>query len=331
MARKTFRLKIVTPDLVKQIEPANRKLVARFLKEKATRSSPKTIENYASDADIFFVWNVLYNDNKLFTEIKKLEFSEFFSFASNELQWKSARMNRMRSFLSSLSQFIEKFLDEEYPMFRNIILKTIESSPKEAAREKTILTDEQVEKLLKHLGETDTQKACWLALAAFSGSRFSELLRFTVDLLDANQTAFGDLFLETTRQIKTKGRGKEGKLLHKYILKDRFLPYYNAWLLDREKIMQKTKQEHTFLFIKEDGTPAVDGTVRSWISSMEKYLGVNLYPHALRHYLVTEFSRKNIPPALIKDLVGWTSTQMVDLYNDLTSKDKTWQELDNLK
>jgi integrase len=56
-----------------------------------------------------------------------------------------------------------------------------------------------------------------------------------------------------------------------------------------------------------------------------------VYPHAFRHYLVTEFSRKNIPPVLIKDLVGWTSTQMVDLYNDLGSKDKQWEELNSLK
>jgi site-specific recombinase XerD len=331
MTRKTFRMKIVTQELVRQINPENKKLVERFLKEKATRSSPTTVENYKSDADIFFVWNVLHNENKLFTEIKKLEFSDFFSFASNSMQWKSARMNRMRSFLSSLSQFIEKFLDDDYPTFRNIILKTIESSPKEAAREKTILSDEQVEKLLKYLGQNDTQKACWLALAAFSGSRFSELLRFTVDLLDANRTAFGDLFLETTKPIKTKGRGKDGKLLHKYILKDRFLPYYNAWLVDRERIMKEHNQEHNALFIKEDGTPAGDGTVRSWISGMEKFLGVNLYPHALRHFLVTEFSRKNIPPMLIKDLVGWSSLEMVNLYNDLTSKDMQWKELDNLK
>jgi len=34
---------------------------------------------------------------------------------------------------------------------------------------------------------------------------------------------------------------------------------------------------------------------------------------------------------LIKDLVGWSGLEMVNLYNDLTSKDKEWSELDNLK
>ena len=71
--------------------------------------------------------------------------------------------------------------------------------------------------------------------------------------------------------------------------------------------------------------------MRSWIAEMERYLGVNLYPHALRHYLVTEFSKKGIPAMLIKDLVGWTSIEMVTVYDDSTSKDKAWTELDNLR
>ena len=204
MARKTYRKVIVTDDLLLQVNKENKKLVELFLKEKATRTSKITIKNYASDANIFFVWNLLNNGNKLFTDLKKLELSDFFSFTTTELKWGSARNNRVRSFLSSLSIFIEKFLDDTYPNFRNIVLKTIESVPKEARREKTILTNEQIEGLLKWLSETDSQKACWLALAVYSGSRFAELLRFTTDILDENRTAFGDLFMETTKQIKSK-------------------------------------------------------------------------------------------------------------------------------
>lgn len=331
MSRTTFRKVIVTKELLEKVNPINKKLTDQFLKEKATRTSATTIKNYRSCSNIFFVWNFLHNSNKEFTDIKKLEFSEFFSFTTDELQWGSARNNGMRSFLSSLSIFIEKFLDSDYPNFRNIVLKTIESVPKEMRREKTILTDEQVESLLKHLSGTDSQRACWLALALYSGSRFSELLRFTIDNLDINHTAFGDLFMETLKPIRTKGRGRDGKQLYKYILKEKFAPFYEKWITDRNEIMLKTNQSHTSLFIRDDGTPATDGTIRSWITTMENYLGTNLYPHACRHFLVTELSRKNIPPLLIKDLVGWTSIQMVELYNDLTSKDREWKELDNLK
>ena len=332
MGRETFRKETTTPELIEKINPKNKSIVEKFLKEKATRTSELTIKNYRSDANIFFVWNLLNNENKFFVDIKKLEFSDFFSYTVDELKWGSARMNRMRSFLSSLSIFIEKFFDTDYPNFRNLILKTIESAPKEFRREKTILSDDDVEKLLNWLKEKDKQKACWLALAVTSGARFAELLRFTTDLIDENRTAFGDLFLETTKQIKTKGRGRGGKLLYKYILKEKFLPFYNEWLTEREKILEKLNiEDHGYIFIRDDGLPAGEGTVRSWITSMENYLDKPLYAHALRHYLVTLFSRKNIPVMLIKELIGWSSVEMVSVYDDTTAKDKTWSELENLK
>lgn len=330
MARRTFRLVIVTPELIQQIHPRNLKLIEQFLKEKSARTSAETIKNYRSDANIFFVWNVLHNDNKLFTDIKKLDFSNFFSFTTDEMQWGGARNKRMRSFLSSLSAFIEKFLEDEFPNFRNIILKTIDSFPKELRREKTILSDEQVQEIMKHYLEKDIQLAFWLALAIYSGSRFAELLRFTTDIIDENHMAFGELFLETTKQIKTKGRGKDGKMLHKYILKEPFIPVYKKWLEERKNIMNRNNQEHNFLFIRDDGTPATQGTVRSWIATMEKTFNINLYPHALRHYLCTELSRKNIPQPFIQFLFGWSSAEMVNIYNDLTAKDMKW-ELDNLR
>ena len=117
----------------------------------------------------------------------------------------------------------------------------------------------------------------------------------------------------------------------KYILKDKFLPYYKIWMEERNSILEKNKKSHNLLFIKDNGEPATGGTIRSWVVSIENYLGVNFYPHSLRHFLVTELSKKNIPPALIKDLVGWSSLEMVNLYDDTESRDKVWSELDNLK
>ncbi len=280
---------------------------------------------------MFFTWNYLYNNNKFFTDIKKLEFSDFFSFAVDELKVGSAKLNNMRSTLSSLSNFIEKFMDEDFPNFRNVILKVIESSPKEQRREKTILTDDQIENLLQHLKETDSQKACWLALAVTSGARFSELLKFEIDLIDENRTAFGDIFLETTREIKTKGRGKSGKLLYKYILKEKFMPYYKEWIAERNIILKEKKLEHKFLFIKRDGTPATEPTIRKWVEGFEEYLKVPFYPHALRHYLTTLLSKKNIPQLLIKEIFGWSSLEMVLIYDDSTLKDRNYPELENLK
>lgn len=331
MSRKTFKKKITSEEHDKSIYPENFKISKRFLREKGTRVSPLTVINYGSDLRIFYTWNLLENGNKFFVDIKKIEFADFFSYCVEELQWGSARANRMRSTLSSFSQFIEKFMDESYPDFRNVILKVIESAPKSERREKTILSDEQVERLLEHLSEKNPQQACWLALAISSGARFAELLRFEVDMIDDAQVVFDGVFIETSRSIQTKGRGRTGKMMKKYIIKDMFMPHYERWIIERAKILEEKGLSHNHLFIRKNGEKIADGTVRSWTRGMGKFLGENLYPHSLRHYITTYLSKKGIPQPLIKELMGWASIEMVSLYDDTSARDKNWKELKNLK
>jgi len=331
MARKTYRKIITSDELDKQINPENFKISKRFLREKGARVSPLTVSNYESDLRIFYTWNLLNNENKFFLDIKKIEFADFFSYCAEELQWGSARANRMRSALSSFSQFIEKFMDEEYPEFRNVILKVIESSPKSESREKTVLSEKQVESLLEHLSEKNPQQACWLALAISSGARFAELLRFEVDMIDDAQPVFDGVFLETSRVIQTKGRGRTGKMMKKYIIKDTFMPHYEKWIVQRKKILDEKGLSHGHLFIRKSGEKIADGTVRSWTRGMSTFLGENVYPHSFRHYITTYLSKKGIPQPLIKELMGWASIAMVGLYDDTSARDKEWKELKNLR
>jgi len=332
MTRKTFKLLTTSPELWSQVNEENKKLMKKFLREKNTRSAELTLKNYESDLEIFFTWCLLNNDNKFFVDIKKLEFSEFFSYATSELQWGSARFSRMRSVLSSLSNFIEKYMDETYPNFRNVILKSVENMPKTTAREKTILKEEQINKLFDALeANGEYQISCWLALAIGSGSRFSELLRFTIDIIDVNNLAFNDIFIETSKTIKTKGRTKQGKMLTKYIIKDIFWDRYQKWLEIRKQVLDKNGLDHNFVFIKNNGEPAQQAVARGWVTKIEKILGIPFYPHSCRHYGTTYLSRMGLPHKLIKDIYGWESTLMAELYDDSTAKDKSWAELDEFK
>ena len=80
--------------------------------------------------------------------------------------------------LSSISNFIENILDDEYPNFRSVVRK-IENPVNEPVREKTVLAKEQVQSCLDYLVEHKKyEQACFLALAAYSGRRKSELARF---------------------------------------------------------------------------------------------------------------------------------------------------------
>ena len=334
MSRETFRNVITSDELTEQINPKNIKIGERFIKEKNTRCSDATITGYKSDLKIFFTWNLLENDNKFFVDIKKIELADFFSYAVDDLKWGSSRFSRMRSCLSSLSIFIEKFYDELYPDFRNIVLRAIELMPKSARRKKTILSEEQVDGLLKHLkDELDKpNESCLLALAICSGARKSELLRFDLDLIDENNTAFDGVFIETKEKIKTKGFSKEGKMLYKYIIKDLFMPYYSEWLIRRKEIMDKNGvEEHNKLFIKSNGEPAQVSTIEGWIDKWEKYLGVDFYLHALRHYTCTYLAKIGIEQELIIEIFGWASADMYKIYCDLTAKDRKWKGLGKLK
>lgn len=329
--RKTFRKVITSEELIKQINPKNTDLVERFLRNMSTKRSPKTIVVYRSNYNIFFVWNLLYNENKFITEIKKFELMDFFDFCVMDLQWKSNRFAQMHSSLSSLYTWIENTYDERYPNLRNIVMK-IEKPPKEVTRKKSIFTKEELNSLLNWLGEIQKpQEQCLLALMMGSGSRASELVRFTTTHIDEKCTAFEDLFLETTDDIKVKGRGVSGKMVKRYIIKDIFLPYYKMWLPIRKEIMKEKNQEHDYIFIKPDGTPATESTIRSWVEKWDKALDKHFYIHSIRHFWCTYLLSIGLEKELVQELQSWSSDTLVNIYNDSTAKDRKWKGLSKLK
>lgn len=330
MARKTFKKIITSEDKIKKINPKNKSLVKMFLNNLKKNHSAGTVKVYQSNFNIFFVWNMENNENKFFCDLRKIELNEFFDYCASELKYNSARYSNMHSSLSSLSNFIENMLDDEYPAFRNIV-KKIDKLPSTKVRKKTVFREETVDEFLNKLKkEKRYQEACYIALVISCGARFSELLRISTDLIDEKHTVINGLFLETTEEIKTKGRGQNGKMLKKYIIKDIFLPYYHLWLPEREKILKEKGLEHNSIFLKKNGEPATPAVVRNWIKRWEDELEENVYIHGFRHYWTTWLSNKNVSPALIQSLQGWESADMVNLYDDTTFLEKDFV-LDDLK
>lgn len=329
--RETFRKVITSPELIAQINPKNQQLADRFLKNFATKRSPNSVISYRSNLNIFMCWNILWNENKFFVDIKKYELMDFFDFCVTELKWGSNRYAQMHSCLSSFSTWIENIYDEKYPTFRNLLPK-IEKLPKEAVRKKSVFKKEELDKLMDWLGEQGkVNEQCLLALIMSSGSRASELLRFTTDMIDENHTAFEGLFLETTEDVRVKGRGVNGKYIPRYLIKDIFLPYYKQWLPVREQIMKETGKDHNFIFIRPDGEPALISTIRSWMEKWDDVFDKHWYPHAGRHFWTTYLLSIGLEKELIQELQKWSSDALVDIYNDATAKDRKWKNLDKLK
>lgn len=330
--RKTFRLSIASDELYNMSDAETRGIIEDYLRDFSIKSSPASVKIYRNNLKIFMCWNYRYNDNTPFIKINKRQFRSFFLFGTEEMGWGSSRYANVWSTLNSFSEWLENNYDDVYPDFKNNI-KKIDKIPRSYVREKTIFTKRELDGLLKWLGENNRiQEQCLLALIMSSGMRISETLRMTTDLIDDNNTAYNGLFYETTKQIKTKGRGRNGKPLYKYLIIDLFKPYYEKWLPIRKKIMDEKLQNHDYIFIRQDGKPAQVSTVRGWIEDWDTPLnGKHFYPHAGRHFWTSYLDSLGLEKQLIQELQGWASDTLVDLYNDNTSKDKKWESLDNLR
>lgn len=321
--RKTKR--VLASSDISTINPENLQLVDSFLMYcTGVDRSPVTVTNYRSDLYIFFSWFRDKCQNKDFCEVKKNDYLNFQGYMLSE-GLSPARIKRVRSSLSSLSKYIENFLDEEpkWKGFRNIILK-IEAPAKENVREKTVLSDEQCQKFLDHLVEKKQyQKACAFALAWASGSRVSELVQFKCDYFTDDCVKWNK-FWKTPEKLRTKGRGKLGKQIPRYVLIDKFEPYLNLWLEERKRLGVPDKIQH--LFVKydkktEEWVPLKTQTLKSWAVTFGNWFDVSFYFHCLRHNFCTELGRAGYPPELIKAIVNWESLDMVSLYDDRDADD----------
>ena len=319
MARKTVRHILTTPEWIENINPDNKELIESFLDYLSSTSKSKgTIDVYKSDLNIAFCWCLNNIKNKSFIEWSKRDVQKYQKYLVEDCELGSARVRRLKACLSSMSNYIENILDDEYPDFRNIINK-IESPPKDVVREKTVLSEEEVDKLLNTLVEKkDYRKACFIALAAFSGRRKAELCRFKVSDFDEEHLVC-DGALYKSDPIKTKGRGVKGKMLECYVLAKDFKPYFDMWMKFREE--NGIESQWLFFDREDNGEQLTTSAVDSWYPQLSKLIGTDFYCHCLRHYFTSRLIRLGIPLNVIKDIVQWESIEMVNLYNDVPSEE----------
>ena len=147
MGRKTVYNSITSPEKISAINPNNIALMNDFLDYlKSVGRASSTIKNYKADLLVFFCWCEDNLNNKYFVDLTKREISRFQNHALNVWQWSPNRLYTVKAALSSLSNFIENILDDEIRGYKPIIRK-IENPPKQVVREKTVLSEEDVEKI----------------------------------------------------------------------------------------------------------------------------------------------------------------------------------------
>lgn len=315
MARKTQMNRITNSEALAQVNPENMRLLEDFMDYlKSTQRAATTIEVYRNDVEIAWVWCLKRNRNKFFVDWTKRDVMSFQNYLVNENMNSPARVRRIKATLSSLSNFIEAILDEDYPNFRNIIHK-VESPVSQPVREKTVLEEAQVEALLNTLVEKqEYQKACMLALGAASGRRKAELILFKVSYFDESNIIYGSLY-RTPEKLKTKGRGN-GKFIHCYTLVSKFKPYLDMWMEERKR--RGIESEWLFPDMSDPKKHIALSTMNSWAATFSRLLGVDFYWHSMRHFMTTYLAKSGIPDSVIAQLIAWESTDMVRIYNDTT-------------
>lgn len=323
MGRKVQYNNIVSDELLEQVNPENIELGNDFLDYlRSIDRSPNTIDAYSHDLNIFWSYLLLHCGNKFFIDLSKRDISKYQSYCLTEYKWSPARMRRVKSTLSSLSNYVENMLDDEFENYKPIIRK-IENPVNEKVFKKTVLEDYQLQELLDTLVEKKKyDKACMLSLAMNSGRRKAELPRFKVSYFDDKNIIYGALY-KTPEQIKTKGRGSRGKMLTVYVLSKPFKPYFDLWMNYRKE----NNIDSEWLFPKKVGNEYIDepmdsNTLNSWAGSFSNILGVDFYFHSLRHYFTTACSRSGLPDDVIQMIIGWSSLDMVSLYKDIDADEQ---------
>lgn len=321
--RTTVYNNIVTPEKMKEVNSENIDLMEDFLDYLVSIDRSKTtIAAYKNDLKIFWCWNLEFNKNKFFVDVKKRDISKWQSHAMEVWQWSPKRVRRVKSTLSSLSNFIENMLDDEFEDFRPIVRK-IESPVDTTVREKTVFSKEQLQHLLDVLVENKQyDKACMLSMAMNNGRRKAELPRMKVTYFDDKNIIYGSLY-KTPETVTTKGRGSRGKQLTIYTLKNEFKPYLDLWLKYREE----NNIVSEWLFPKRENGTYTDEqmsvtTLDSWAETFSNILEVPFYWHSLRHYFTTQCSKSGLPDDVIQMLVGWNTLDMVSLYKDISADEQ---------
>lgn len=320
MGRKTVYNRIFNEEDWEKVNPKNKKLFNEWKTYlMSTDKSKGTINQYYNDLRILAIFLMQHCDNKFIVDLNKRDIISFQGYSINEWGHSSNRTRRIRSCLSSLCNFIENIMDDLYPDFRNIVNK-IEAPTKKPVREKTVLTEEQVNKVLNTLVESKQyQKACVFALAANSGARLSELVRFKVYYFEEDNLMHG-AYYKTPEKVRIKGRGRDGASKHKFVLKTGFKEYFDLWMEEREHL--GIENEELFVTRRQsEWVPASDTTLQSWKAKFTKILETDFYFHSLRHYLTTKLRANNIPDPVIKEFFGWESIDMIEIYDDNEAED----------
>lgn len=328
-SRKTKRLESITDEEFELVNKNNQDLIEDFLIYcESVDRSPQTIIQYRSDLRIWMMWIKDNLNNKDFVDINKRDIVKFQNWCLRE-EMSPARIRGLRSAASSLSNYIENMMEDLHPHFRSVINK-IPAPTLVPVREKTILFDDQIEKLLDDLVEQKRyQQACFIAVLAGSGMRKSEIIQCDIDWFVGDKVNIYE-GMYVSPEIRTKGAGKLGKKISKYIIKDVAQKYIDLWIKERQEL----GIDNDALFVRKRKGKwgrIQESTVDSWMVLFSRLTKEICYAHCFRHYATTWLRRNGVSIDQIRDFMGHNDSVTTELYVDIDASENLAGMLDFLK
>ena len=318
MARKTIMNSITSAEKTALINPNNIRLKNDFLAYlKSLCRSDGTINGYDNDLLIVFTYVMESLGNKEFQNLTKRDIISIQNWLVSNGN-SPARIRRIKSAISSLSNYCENILSDDEPEFEGYrsIVRKIENPTLQPVREKTVWADDELESLLDLLvSKCKYELACFVALAMYSGRRKAELCRFKVSDFNDDKLVCSNALYKSS-PILTKG----GKYLECYTLAGKFKPYLDLWMKHRED--SGIDSEWLFPSKANPNAQIEISSVNSWANTLSRLTGKDFYFHALRHYYCSALIRAGIPDSVIVDIVGWSSSEMLKIYNDNPKDDQ---------
>ncbi|MEY8365731.1 site-specific integrase [Anaerovoracaceae bacterium 41-7] len=302
----------------------NRSILEEFLMN-SPQLSDKTKKAYRSNLVIWFNWVKDNLKNKPQYEIKSIEYMRYQNWLMS-LGHSSSDITNKRAAVSSLNNYIVLYYSDDYPTFKNFIVKGMPKPEPSFVNEKNPPTKEEFFHIVDVMKEReDWQKVAYLMYTFDTGCRRAESLQLLKDVVDYDPIIKERIFTndDGTKDIKSikyyqsnptrcKGRGKTGKV-RKLSFSEETMQAIKKWLEVRGN------DDCPYVFVsKQSGKyrQLSESSLNKWAENVfSPILGRRFHPHILREAKATISvveEGKNI--SAVQRLLGHESSQTTEIY-----------------
>lgn len=278
---KYRKIQPVTEEEYKKCNEWNRMILEEFLQQ--SHFSNDSIKQYRSAGRIFLRFIHDRFQNKPIHELKARNGMLYQNWLDG-LGLSSSAIRLRRSLVSSLSNYIELYYGEDYPLFRNIFPKGVAHIPHSLKNEKEPLTVDEFNHLIVTLDEQgELQMKLYALMAYYTGARRSECIQLKKEIATYEKVPGKNFY--ATHTVRGKGAGKTGKP---------FKLYFNDTVMKamKEYLESRGEDEVEELFVRKfkDGRtePLSRETFNTWCSDkFSTILGRRTTPHNFRRTRAT--------------------------------------------